>query len=78
MIELSFCQIYGRRDQPAVLIGEVTRVEGDLIEYNINTFEGCSGATLFYADGDEAGHAIGCHCGGKRTRHGAFNFGFLF
>eukprot|EP01006_Ploeotia_vitrea_P017776 TRINITY_DN49012_c0_g1_i1.p1 TRINITY_DN49012_c0_g1~~TRINITY_DN49012_c0_g1_i1.p1 ORF type:complete len:298 (-),score=-3.79 TRINITY_DN49012_c0_g1_i1:189-1082(-) len=57
---------YGEKNQVAVLCGEITAVHDEVIEYNINTFEGCSGAAIVLLEGAEKGKVIGVHSEGYK------------
>jgi hypothetical protein len=80
--------IYGKPFQPNIYTGEITYVEEGLqhIEYDFNTFTGCSGAIVFLLDRQQPrgsgvekcdhGKAIAVHAG----RHPGItnrNFGFI-
>ena len=56
-------QIYGEPGGISLYSGVITFVGADHIEYNINTFKGCSGAIVFLLDGDHRGKAIAIHTG---------------
>jgi len=40
-------RIYGAPNEVNIYTGEITRVRGDHVEYDLNSFTGCSGATVF-------------------------------
>lgn len=64
-------EIYGRALETKVYAGRITCVGENHIEYDINTFEGCSGAIVFLLDEnqhesvapEDCGKAIAIHAG---------------
>lgn len=79
--------LFGSKGSVCVLTGEVTTVHDNNLtfEHSINTYRGCSGATIFLLDQRQleaaqihAGKAVGVHVGGKPNHCGGnpANVGF--
>ena len=76
--------IYGKPGQVNIYTGEILYVGKDFIEYNINSFTGCSGAVVFLLDVNQPdsvdqsdyGKAIAIHSGAHPVI-GDRNVGFL-
>jgi len=67
-----------------IYTGEIKQVRGDYIEYDINTFTGCSGAIVFLLDHGQPPSVQPCDFGcavavqaGSHSISNAGNFGFL-
>ena len=56
-------RIYGAPNEVNIYTGEITRVYGDHIEYDLNSFTGCSGATVFLLDRDQPSSVQPCDYG---------------
>jgi len=77
-------EIYGQKNHVNILTGKITRVDGDRISYDINSFGGCSGVLIFLLDKDQPdsvttqdyGRAIAVHSG-PDPDHEKDNMGFL-
>ncbi|KAL3903806.1 MAG: hypothetical protein SGILL_010307 [Bacillariaceae sp.] len=76
--------IFGEHGRVNIYTGVIKYVGGNFIEYDINSFTGCSGAIVFLLDCDQPdsvdphdyGKAIAIHCGAHPTV-GDRNVGFL-
>jgi hypothetical protein len=74
--------IYGEKDRCHIYTGEITYVADHHIEYDVNTFGGCSGAIVFLLDmnqpttvnPEDYGKAIAVHTGSSTAL--ATNLGF--
>ena len=78
-------RIYGTHSQINIYTGEILYVGEDHIEYNINSFTGCSGAIVFLLDKQpdeldidiaDYGKAVAVHSGSHPTLMGR-NYGFI-
>ena len=82
--EMGLETIYGKHNQVNIYTGEILYVGPDFIEYDINSFMGCSGAVVFLLDMNQPdsldqanyGKAIAIHSGAHPTV-GDRNVGFL-
>ena len=68
------CRVFGPDNAASIYTGEIIRVSGDgrVIEHDINTYKGCSGAIIFLLDkrqptglvnSQDYGKAIAIHAG---------------
>jgi len=77
-------KIYGEHTQVNIYTGEILYVGRDHIEYDINSFTGCSGAIVFLTDegqpdsvhSGDYGKAVAIHSGSHPVI-GDRNFGFI-
>eukprot|EP01006_Ploeotia_vitrea_P033234 TRINITY_DN65358_c1_g1_i2.p1 TRINITY_DN65358_c1_g1~~TRINITY_DN65358_c1_g1_i2.p1 ORF type:complete len:330 (-),score=5.67 TRINITY_DN65358_c1_g1_i2:142-1032(-) len=74
---LNVTATYGKERQPCLYTGTISRVTDTVIEYDINSFKGCSGAIVFYLEGPHQGEAVAVHTAGRVRSDGVpFTFGF--
>jgi hypothetical protein len=84
MDETEIKRIYGEHGQVNIYTGEILYVGKDHIEYDINSFTGCSGAIVFLTDVSQPNSVDSCDVGKAVAIHsgshpfvGDRNFGFI-
>jgi hypothetical protein len=55
--------VYGAPDEISIYAGIITAVGEKFFVHDINSYRGCSGASVFLLDGSNAGMCIGVHIG---------------
>ena len=82
--EAALKRIYGAPNEVNIYTGEITKVRGDHIEYDVNSFTGCSGAFVFLLDRNQPpsvqpcdyGCAVAVHAGSHPVLNSR-NIGFI-
>lgn len=56
-------KVYGATDEVSIYTGTFTHVGDKYFLHDLNSYRGCSGAILFFLDGEDAGNCIGVQVG---------------